>query len=391
MKIILFILLAISVNSFSQEFDEIWKNSNFNDIRAIFHDENENRVFVADRTNYGTLWILNSDDGSIIDTIHTANIYTYINLSPDGNLLIIGNFGATRIYDLLNKELISDFVTNGKTQFIDNHNIYYYAPDEGIFKSDVLNENKINLWNNIPLFDIGNHTDNLAEISPFSCFSKDGRYALVELIRYNDTGFIILIDLIENKELKKYENAVDFPVFSPNSREFGFVHFENVNIYSIDNLDTPKLKYYKVRIGSLIHRFDFTSDGESLMFYGAFPENFILYGENYENYRGLNIQVKNLQLNAITKKGIFDSQKNIIKKDFNEILNVDNDITINIYPNPTSDIINIDTKIPIDIELFDIFGNKLLEDYNTKIDISNLSPGTYYIRYSDQTKMVVKL
>lgn len=384
-------MLAISVNSFSQEFDEIWKNSNFNDIRAIFHDENENRVFVADRTNNGTLWILNSDDGSVIDTIHTANIYTYLNLSPDGNLLIIGNFGSTRIYDLLNKDLISDFVTSGKTQFIDNQNIYYYAPGEGIFKSDVLNENKVNIWNNIPLFDIDNHTDDLARISPFSCFSRDGRYALVELVRYNDTGYILLIDLIENNELKKYENAVAFPVFSPNSREFGFVHFENVNIYSIDNLDTPKLKYYKVRIGSLNYRFDFTNDGNSIMFYGAFPENFILYGENYEKYRGLNIQSKNLQLNAITKKGIFDFQKNIVKKDFNEILKVYNDINYNIYPNPTNDIINIDTEVPLNIELFDIFGNKVLEDFNTKLNIRNLSPGTYYIRYSNQTKMLVKL
>lgn len=64
---------------------------------------------------------------------------------------------------------------------------------------------------------------------------------------------------------------------------------------------------------------------------------------------------------------------------------------INIFPNPTNDIINIVTETPINIELFDIFGNKILQDYNAKIDISHLSPGTYYIRFLGQTKMVVKI
>lgn len=72
-------------------------------------------------------------------------------------------------------------------------------------------------------------------------------------------------------------------------------------------------------------------------------------------------------------------------------LEIEKEFESNIFPNPTSDIINIDTNTPTNIELFDIFGNKQLEDYNTKLDISHLSPGTYYIRYLGQTKMVVKI
>ena len=73
------------------------------------------------------------------------------------------------------------------------------------------------------------------------------------------------------------------------------------------------------------------------------------------------------------------------------MLNIKDEIEHNIFPNPTSDIINIDTKEATNIELFDIFGNRLIEDFNRKLDISNLSPGTYYIRFLGQTKMVVKI
>ena len=78
--------------------------------------------------------------------------------------------------------------------------------------------------------------------------------------------------------------------------------------------------------------------------------------------------------------------------EFNDInLHIDYFHESAIYPNPTSNIINIDTEKAIHIELFDIFGNKLMDDYNTKLDISHLSPGTYYIKYLGQTKMVVKI
>lgn len=64
---------------------------------------------------------------------------------------------------------------------------------------------------------------------------------------------------------------------------------------------------------------------------------------------------------------------------------------ISFYPNPTSDVINLDLMQSTKIELFDIFGNKLQEDFNTKLDISHLSPGTYYLKYSGLFKKIVKI
>ena len=61
-----------------------------------------------------------------------------------------------------------------------------------------------------------------------------------------------------------------------------------------------------------------------------------------------------------------------------------------IFPNPTNDIINLNISQPTHIELYDILGNKLFEKFSTRLDLSDLSQGVYYIKYSGQTKMVVK-
>ena len=49
-----------------------------------------------------------------------------------------------------------------------------------------------------------------------------------------------------------------------------------------------------------------------------------------------------------------------------------------IYPNPGSDIINISSRIDINIEVYDMLGNLLLTKENpNNIDISKLSAGIY--------------
>ena len=50
------------------------------------------------------------------------------------------------------------------------------------------------------------------------------------------------------------------------------------------------------------------------------------------------------------------------------------------YPNPTKDIITIETRLQIKIEVYDIMGKLLIEEENTKhLDLSNLSNGMYNI------------
>ena len=66
-----------------------------------------------------------------------------------------------------------------------------------------------------------------------------------------------------------------------------------------------------------------------------------------------------------------------------------------IYPNPTKDIITIETRLDIEVELYDIMGKKVISESNAKrLDLSNLPNGMYNmsilyngVRYS---KKVIK-
>lgn len=77
----------------------------------------------------------------------------------------------------------------------------------------------------------------------------------------------------------------------------------------------------------------------------------------------------------------------------------ENDTKISVYPNPSSDFINISSEINADnYEIFDISGVKILSnqfDQNARIDIRNLAAGSYilFVKSSDNAiaaKVIVK-
>ena len=63
---------------------------------------------------------------------------------------------------------------------------------------------------------------------------------------------------------------------------------------------------------------------------------------------------------------------------------------VSVYPNPVKDIIRLSTNIPLKLELYDIFGNKVLEDTNTQLNVQHLNVGTYYLKYGNETKLIIK-
>jgi surface protein len=70
-------------------------------------------------------------------------------------------------------------------------------------------------------------------------------------------------------------------------------------------------------------------------------------------------------------------------------VNDENKINVSVYPNPTSNILNINGN---DNELkaivFDVFGKEVSIHYITdKIDISHLEPGVYFIKLSEGKKV----
>lgn len=61
---------------------------------------------------------------------------------------------------------------------------------------------------------------------------------------------------------------------------------------------------------------------------------------------------------------------------------VKSSLQINIYPNPVSNIIHIETKEMEGIKLYDLLGNEILSTKENEIDMSNLTNGVYFIKAS---------
>ena len=80
----------------------------------------------------------------------------------------------------------------------------------------------------------------------------------------------------------------------------------------------------------------------------------------------------------------------------NSVSNISN-LNIEVYPNPTNGIVNINTENRYSIKLFNILGELIMEedliDVSSKIDLSSLKSGIYYIDfYNDKlvdTKKIV--
>ena len=69
--------------------------------------------------------------------------------------------------------------------------------------------------------------------------------------------------------------------------------------------------------------------------------------------------------------------------------------TIVVYPNPTSNVLNIDTRLDVDVEVYDMMGRQVLSEENVKrIDFTSVQDGIYnmVILYNELriTKRVIK-
>jgi tRNA isopentenyl-2-thiomethyl-A-37 hydroxylase MiaE len=61
-----------------------------------------------------------------------------------------------------------------------------------------------------------------------------------------------------------------------------------------------------------------------------------------------------------------------------------------VYPNPTKDIITIDTRLNIEIELYNMTGILMLKEKNiNRIDISNYSSGIYNMIITHEDKRFI--
>jgi len=106
------------------------------------------------------------------------------------------------------------------------------------------------------------------------------------------------------------------------------------------------------------------------------------YATNYTAFTGKNLTPgKPIELNPNIS---FCSTLSISKQDISNQLQI--------YPNPISDIININTSIPIDrVEIYDIYGKLIKTSIKSKhINIENIAQGMYFAKIYYKNKLSTK-
>ena len=66
------------------------------------------------------------------------------------------------------------------------------------------------------------------------------------------------------------------------------------------------------------------------------------------------------------------------------------EVNIKIFPNPTSDFINIESDKDVKYDLYDINGKLLLNGYEKRIDISNFKNGLYLLMIKGKSIKIIK-
>jgi len=61
---------------------------------------------------------------------------------------------------------------------------------------------------------------------------------------------------------------------------------------------------------------------------------------------------------------------------------------IRIYPNPSSSVVNIDYSEELEVRIFNILGQQVLESNSKTINISNFEKGTYFLITKDENNSI---
>lgn len=74
------------------------------------------------------------------------------------------------------------------------------------------------------------------------------------------------------------------------------------------------------------------------------------------------------------------------------VRNITSNIAIHVYPNPTSNIVNIEAPVKVNVIISDLSGKKLMEEKNaTRIDLGDMSAGVYMMTILDSDNRPVSI
>jgi hypothetical protein len=416
MKKLIIILIIISTNLFSQEYEIAWEKD-IGGSYAQFSKDGE-FIYVAVGSNINKF---RSSDGSFVSTFDNSGVpYIYgMNISSSGNYIVTRDGGGgSNIWDVKAEKAIKQ-VTNMVNGDILNDSI-------AISIFDLKNgSNKIGLFNFIKGKEVKSIiTNNLQVILKVSHNGK--MFATASIYtdsQKNKKFYLTLWNTDSLTEIKRFE------LEAPDNQST----FMDIKFSLDDQLVGVCRQYpYEVEIFDTKTFSSFINSNKFDKRYAAifdFVNNLILidfidpFVPTYDFYIiDKNTKLVNQKFNLITA-GLTTSQNNLIftgdrllrPKTVGVTENEQNRLLIS--PNPASDYIEINvgagSKPALEnpgIEIFNIFGEKnptlslpigegtgkvlpTGEDLGGvfKIDVSNLAPGVYFIKIGDKFEKFVKM
>lgn len=369
-------LFLSSLNLFSQnlELDSIYEG--FYEVNDLIKFDDE-YLFILDNSYNGTIWKVNRNNLSKIDSLVLGYSKGELKLSPDKKYLI-NSHSTSEVYDANSIEKLFELPAN--YIYFKNDNELIFINEEGIYNFNLTNNETSIIFEDIPYDE--KYISNKMNVK-YNYYSPNFN-KMILAFEATQGKFIYIIDVTSKKVDKIIENS-NSPILNTNNDDLIFNQFGSIykiNLANIELEPTLVSNFPGLEPGY----FKFSDTGKYLTLHGISIYNSITYNHiaspSIAGHSMMLFEEENIAF-ILTEK--------LIKYKFSQSLNSIKLNSPKIYPNPTSDIININTENKVNIELFDIFGNKLIEDFNTKLDISNLSPGTYYIRYLGQMRIVVKI
>lgn len=275
----------------------------------------------------------------------------------------------------------------------------------------------INIADTAQTFTSGDITSNKAWFgAPENALGKaDG-----QLVSFGDAGYAIIqfeAPLINapGPDFAVFSNAMFSP---PNQFSKSFVEpaFVEVSSNGTDFERFPAISYMQTE--TQVSSFEAVEWELYQNFAGLFP---VFYGVPFdlEDIEGTVVNINNItHVKIIDAVGCinpefatYDSEGNIVNSawptpfhtggfdlDAVAVINSANSIytkqfdMINIYPNPASDFLIIENRRNTELAIYDVSGNKLFRCNNGEetINIGNLEPGMYFIKFFDSENSIVK-
>lgn len=170
---------------------------------------------------------------------------------------------------------------------------------------------------------------------------------------------------------------------------------EKKDIWSYRSIYGPPKDQMKFMIKYRFRVFYGYSDSVK-MSWGTLPDiiDSAILSDNFGGYR-LKVNMKEKQ-SVVNKESLLDNFEVMVYYNLNKLgIRAHNNIPVDIYPNPTKDFISINSSEQISkIEICNFFGNclfsKLIDNNFSKIDLSQLPEGVYFVKLYQNDNFVIK-